>query len=276
MISCYIIGNAMTIESLIPHIEKFPLTRLIGCSVNISGSLDTVLPELPKLLFVETSFLSKFKSVLVNLGKKCNIIYIAETTSFAYEAFETYALDYLMKPLTFDLFERSINKFINFSLLAPAVPSESSSQVKKNRMISESFFIRADAKGTREIQIKCREVVYIESEENYVRVHTEEQNYLSHNTLKDMEINLTGDFFIRVHKSFIVNCDKISFVEGSVIVLNEKVKIPIGLTYRKAFFDRVSQKAIKKRTFSSIMGASKYMVYVLLINDILADATAFI
>lgn len=274
MISCYIIGDAMTIESLSRHIEKFPLTRLIGYSVHISGSLDSRLSELPKLLFVETSYLTRFKSALVSLGKQCNIVYVAESTNYAYEAFETYALDYLMKPLTFALFERSINKFINFSLLAP--PNSSSQTLpKKTDAITDSFFIRSDARGMKEILIRCKEVIFIESEQNYVIVHTEDHRYVSHNSLKDMEENLSSHFFIRVHKSFIINYDKISFVEGSVVVLNEKFKIPIGLTYKKAFFDRTSQKAIKKKNFSNVISLSKYLTKILLLVNLLENGTIF-
>lgn len=264
MISCYIIGSALTFESLSQHIEKFPLTRLIGSSVYISDGQISMLSELPKLVFVEVSYLFKFKTTLLNLGKHCNIVYVAETKRFAYEAFETYALDYLMKPLTFDLFERSISKFMNFSRLASP-----SSNVKmladKKPMITDSFFIRSDAKGMKDILIKCKEVVFIESDQNYVVVHTEGNKYVSHNTLRDMEDNLAGQLFMRVHKSYIINCEKISFVEGNVLVLNEKLKIPIGQTYRKEFNDRMSQKVIKKKNFLNMVVFSEYATKVLLI-----------
>lgn len=275
MISCYIIGNSLTIESLSEHIEKFPLTKLIGYSLYVNDNLVSMLTELPKLVFVEASYIFKFKATLVSLGKLCNIVYLAETTSYAYEAFETFALDYLMKPLTFDLFERSINKFINFSLLAPP-RSSGKMLIHKKPTITDSFFIRSDAKGMKDILIKCKEVVFIESEQNYVVVHTEDNKYVSHNTLKDMEENLAGQLFIRVHKSFIINCDKISFVEGNVIVLNEKLKIPIGLTYRKAFYDRMSQKVIKKKNFLNMIAFSEYATKVLLIFNFLSNVSEFI
>ena len=275
MISCYIIGNSLTIESLSPHIEKFPLTKLIGYSSQVSDNLVSMLTEMPKLIFVEASYIFKFKKTLVSLGKLCNIVYVAETTSYAYEAFETFALDYLMKPLTFDLFERSINKFINFSLSAP--PSSSGKMLtQKMPKITDSFFIRSDAKGMKDILIKCKEVVFIESEQKYVVVHTEDNKYVSHNTLKDMEENLAGQLFIRVHKSFIINCEKISFVEGNVIVLNEKLKIPIGLTYRKAFFDRMSQKVIRKKNFINMVAFSEYATKVLLVFNFLNHVTELI
>ena len=180
-----------------------------------------------------------------------------------------------MKPLTFDLFERSINKFINFSLSAP--PSSSGKMLtQKMPKITDSFFIRSDAKGMKDILIKCKEVVFIESEQNYVVVHTEDNKYVSHNTLKDMEENLAGQLFIRVHKSFIINCEKISFVEGNVIVLNEKLKIPIGLTYRKAFFDRMSQKVIRKKNFINMVAFSEYATKVLLVFNFLNHVTELI
>jgi len=270
MISCYIIGDLHSIENLKSHIEKFPLTRLIGYSINAMVNLETVLREVPKILFVDISFIKQFKNALIKMGRLSNIIYIADTTNYAYEAFETFALDYIMKPLTFDLFERSMNKFINFSLAAPPKIAEQNSLNNKIGSISDSFFIRSDEKGMKDIMIKCKEVVFIESEQNYVIVHTEGNKFVSHNTLKDMEENLSSHSFIRVHKSFIINYDKITFVEGSVIVLNERCKIPIGLTYKKAFADRMNQKVIRKKNLN-IFAVSKYATKALLIFNLLGN-----
>ncbi len=272
MISCYIIGDASTVERLTIHIEKFPLTRLIGSSIQFSGNLNSLMSELPKILFIDVDYINKFKSALVDFGKRCNIIYIANTTKYAYNAFETFALDYLMKPLTFELFERSINKFISFSLSAPPLVNKHKIILNNNTTISDSFFIRSDSKGMKEILVKCNEVIFIESDQNNVMVHTHENKYLSHNTLKDMEENLPNHFFIRVHKSFIINFDKISYVEGSVVLVNEKFKIPIGLTFKKAFFEKMSHKVIRKKNLHRVLSLPKYLTNIIFLINLIENA----
>lgn len=276
MISCYIIGDAITVECLSLYIEKFPLTKLIGYSISITDNLEAQLTDLPKILFVDISFITKFKSALTRVGKLCNIIYLADTKAYAYEAFETFALDYLMKPLTFDLFERSINKFISFSLLAPPKTPNLVLPDHRTETISDSFFIRSDLKGLKEVLIKCSDVVFIEAEQNYVVVHTENKAYVSHNSLKEMEENLSDRFFIRIHKSFIINYDKISSIEGSFVVLNEEHKIQIGLTYKKAFFERKNRKIIKKKNYTNLVAFSKFATSILLIFHFFSDAYGYV
>lgn len=278
MINCYIIGDQATIDCLKEHIEKFPLTVLKGYSFTTVSNLEGVLTDTPTVLFVEVTLITKFKSALTKIGKLCTIIYVADTKNYAYEAFETLALDYLMKPVTFEVFERSINKFINFSLLAPAKPAPVIQINHKIEAITDSFFIKSDFRGQKEILIKCNDVLFIEAEQNYVVLRTIDKKFICHNTLKEMEENLPDRYFIRVHKSFIINYDKITSVEGNIIVLNEneKYKIQIGNTYKKAFFERKSQKIIRKKNYFDMVSYSKYATLVLFLVEAFIDNLSLI
>jgi DNA-binding LytR/AlgR family response regulator len=122
--------------------------------------------------------------------------------------------------------------------------------LKKTEPITDSFFIKADVKGLKLIAVKCNEVLFMEAYENYVLLHLSDgRKFVCHNTMKEMEESLPSAFFIRVHKSFIINYDKVSCIEGNIIVLgqNENHKIQIGKIYRKAFFERRSVRMIKKQ-----------------------------
>ncbi len=270
MINCSVIADLSTIECLERHIDKYPLTVLCGYSFLDSFNPDEVLFNDPKIIFVDISLLKKFKPALLKIGRRCSIIYVANTKEYAYDAFEALALDYLLKPLTFEAFERSINKFISFSLLAPAKASPVVQINHKIEAITDSFFIKSDFRGQKEILIKCNDVIFIEAEQNYVVLHTLDKKFICHNTLKEMEENLPNRYFIRVHKSFIINYDKITSVEGNIIILNEneKLKIQIGSTYKKAFFERKSQKIIRKKNFYELAGYSKYATFLLLITEL--------
>ncbi len=278
MISCYIIGDQTTIDCLKGHIEKFPLTVLKGYSFTTVSNLEGVLTDIPTILFVEVGLIPKFKSALLKIGKLCNIIYVADTKAYAYEAFETLALDYLLQPVTFDLFERSINKFISFSLLAPVKQTPVIQINHKIEAITDSFFIKSDFRGQKEILIKCNDVLFIEAEQNYVVLRTLDKKFICHNTLKEMEESLPNRYFIRVHKSFIINYDKITAVEGNVITLNdnEKLKIQIGNTYKKAFFERKSHKIIRKKNYFDMVSYSKYATMLLLMIEPLINSYTYI
>ena len=246
MINAYIIGEKSTIDILKIHIEKHPLTELQGYSLESSKDLHTILFLKPKIIFVDTSVIRNYKAMLLRIGQECSIIYIANCSSDAFDAFELLAFDYLLKPLSFERFEKSINKFIQLSLLA-ALPQDAIT--RRLDPITDSFFIKADLKGLKEVLVKCHEVLFIEADQNYVFIHMiDQRKYICHHTMKEMEESLPLAYFIRVHKSFIINYNQVTSIEGNVIVLNdnEKQKILIGNTYRKAFFDRKNQKVIKK------------------------------
>jgi len=119
--------------------------------------------------------------------------------------------------------------------------------IPKRLDITDSFFIKAEVKGLKEVQVRCNEILYIEAGQNYVFIHmVNQRKHFCHNTMKEMEESLPIAHFIRVHKSFIINYNQVTSIEGKVIVLDGKQKVLIGITYRKAFFDRKNQKMIKK------------------------------
>jgi two-component system LytT family response regulator len=246
MISCYIIAEQSTVDILKPQIERHPVTTLQGYDTDVLYHLSHVLMFKPNIIFVETSFIEKSKAALLQIGKECSIIFVSNSPSLAYEAFETFAFDYLVKPLPFERFEQSINKFLQFMLFA----SHQSMNPKRNQPISESFFVKVDGKGVKEVLVKCKEVVYIEAFQNYVVIHLMgDKKFICHNTMKEMEESLPISHFIRIHKSFIINYEKITSIEANLIELeyNEHNKLLIGNTYRKAFFEKKSQKVIKKQ-----------------------------
>lgn len=247
MISCSVIGRLSTIQILKSYIEKFPLTTFIGSFEKTLNDFNLVLIGKPQIVFIEASLIKKNKAILKKIALECTIIYIADNSSYAYDAFELLALDYLLNPISFERFEQSINKFIQFSLLNP-LPLATIQ--KRLEPITESFFIKADIKGQKQILIKCNEVLYIEADQNYVFIYlTRQRKFLCHNTMKEMEESLPMSYFIRIHKSFIINYDQVTSIEGNYVVLdyNEKHKILIGNTYKKSFFERKNQKMIRKQ-----------------------------
>ena len=254
MISCYIISEQKTVDLLSHHIERFPLTMLLGHSCLISKDLGTISKLKPKIVFVDASLLHKCKATLLCIAQLCTVIYISDCKNTAIDAFDALGFDYILKSHTYERFEMSINKFVQFALRAPE-PIKIHSDI-----ITNSFFIKADSKGLKEIRINCAEVLYIEAEQNYVNIHmVNGKKHTTHNTMKEMEECLPEKQFGRVHKSFIINYEKITIVEGNDIYLseNERPKIRIGYTYRKAFHEKKNQILIKRKSFLEVLDFSR-------------------
>ncbi|MBB2144006.1 hypothetical protein GM921_00785 [Pedobacter sp. LMG 31464] len=108
--------------------------------------------------------------------------------------------------------------------------------------------MKTDTKGIKEVKIFYKDIVYIEAQHNHVIVYLENnKQHVVFNTMKDMEENLPFALFSRIHKSFIINDDKISYIEGNAVILNDntKLKIVIGNTFRKAFIEKKNKRVIK-------------------------------
>lgn len=257
MISCYVIGELHTVESLCVYINDYPLTQLKGYTVQRPESFDAVYSIKPDIVFTDVALLSGNNGWLERIKQFSSIILVSENTEMAFEAFERSAFDYLIRPVTYNRFVKSINKFNHIIQLAYAV------QGPKKQQVIDSFFIKADAKGLKEFLIKCDQLIYIQAMQNYVVLHMENNQRLScHNTMKEMEDGLPGACFSRIHKSYIINDEKITAIEGNTVILNgnETNKLLIGSTYRKAFFEKKAQKMIKKKAGVQIFSYSRLAV----------------
>jgi DNA-binding LytR/AlgR family response regulator len=254
MISCYVIGELHTVESLCVYISDHSLTQLKGYSIHRPEKFDAVYSIRPDIVFVDVALLGANNSWLERIKQFSSIVFISENTDMAFEAFENAAFDYLISPVTFNRFVKSINKFEHLTQLVHAL-----SGVKKQHVV-DSFFIKADSKGIKEFLIKCDQLVYIEAMQNYVVLYMENnQRFSCHNSMKEMEDNLSTSSFSRIHKSYIINDEKINAIEGNMVMLNgyEENKLLIGNTYRKAFFEKKAQKMIKKKAGIQILSYSR-------------------
>lgn len=239
MISCYVIGELHTVESLCVYINEYPLNQLKGYSVHRPESFDAVYSIRPDIVFVDFAFLSGNSSWLERIKQFSSIVLVSENTEMAFEAFEHSAFDFLIRPVTFNRFVKDINKFNQLTQLVHSV------QGPKRQQVVDSFFIKADAKGLKEFLIKCDQLIYIQAMQNYVVLQMENnQRFSWHNKMKEMEDGLPSACLSRIHKSYIINDETITAIEGNTVILNgdEANKLLIGSTYRKVFLKKRRKK----------------------------------
>jgi two-component system LytT family response regulator len=254
MISCYVIGELSTVESLCIYISDYPLTQLKGYSIQRPESFDAVYSIRPDIVFVDVTLLGGNDGWLERIKQFSSIVLVSENTEKAFEAFEHAAFDFLIRPVTFNRFAKSINKFDHLTQLAYSV------HAAKKQHVVDSFYIKADSKGLKEILIKCDRLIYIQAMQNYVVLYMENNERFScHNSMKEMEDSLPISCFSRIHKSYIINDEKITSIEGNMVMLSgdDTTKLLIGNTYRKTFFEKKAQKMIRKKAGVQIFSYSK-------------------
>jgi DNA-binding LytR/AlgR family response regulator len=169
--------------------------------------LDINLPKLSGINFIKT------------LIHPPMVIFTTAYPEFAVEGFELNAIDYLLKPFSFERFLKAVNK---------AIEKINSSSVIKAKKEDSFIFLKADKKIHK---IDIDSILYIEAIGDYMKVVTATGQLLVNETMKKMQENLIANSFIRVHKSFIISRNKIRFIEGNYVQVADK-SIPIGATYR--------------------------------------------
>lgn len=243
MINCVIIDDEpLARENIANYVENVAFLKLVG-----QGSNPLELNELLKNTKVDLIFLDiqmpvingiDFLKITPNLPK---VILTTAYPSYALEGFDLDVLDYLLKPITFNRFLKAVNKASEFLQLEQVNdrPTESNEE-------NSYFFIKCDHKYEK---IYIEDVLYVQALQNYVTICTEEKKYVSLLPLKNVEQNLMDRNFIRVHKSYIVNINKINNLESHELTIGTSV-IPISRNYRKEVKDRILGDSLWKNNSS--------------------------
>jgi DNA-binding LytR/AlgR family response regulator len=163
--------------------------------------------------------------LLQTLSPRPLIIFTTAYSQYAVESYALNALDYLLKPVTFERFLLAINKAV------AALSSRNTNTMDEGA----ALLIKS---GPQTHRVKVSDILYLEKEGNYITVHTKEGKILIRENMGDIFGLLPEADFIRVHKSYVVAIRHISMIEVHQLVVGGE-KIPIGSTYRDSFRDRL-------------------------------------
>jgi DNA-binding LytR/AlgR family response regulator len=148
------------------------------------------------------------------------IIFTTAYPEYAIEGFNLDAVDYLLKPISFSRFSKSVEKFQR-SLIPISSDKDGFILVKS---------------GKKEFRVKTESIIYIESMGDYVRLVTSNQGIITHGTMQQFLSLLPPAQFCRIHKSYLINLDKIEFFEGNLVCVAGK-KFSLGKTFRDSFLE---------------------------------------
>ena len=209
------------------YIEKTPGLNLSGSFDNPLDAIEFLTNEAVDLIFVDIQMpdLSGLEFTR-SLAKGPKVIFTTAYEKYALEGFRLDVIDYLLKPFSYEEFLKAVQKAVRLIKLEKEVPD----QVDTN---SEFLFLKSDYKIRR---INFNDILYIEGLKDYVKVfiHGSDKPVLSLITLKALEAKLPEAKFMRVHRSFIVNLERIDTIERSRIVFG-KTYIPVGEQYKDKF-----------------------------------------
>jgi DNA-binding LytR/AlgR family response regulator len=148
-------------------------------------------------------------------------------SEFALESYDYGVIDYLLKPIYFPRFLKSIDRFF----------STENVKAKEDEVVVNSVSVKVDGYF---VDIELDQLLYAQSFGNYVKLHTTKRTYLASITTSEFEKCLPEKNFMRIHKSYIVALDKIDETEKDFVIIR-KEKLPIGITYKRELSDRLKK-----------------------------------
>lgn len=226
-IKCIIVDDEQLARTLLEnYIQKLPRLELIKKCKSPMEAMELLQDENIDLMFLDIQMPDLTGvELLKSLPSKPVVIFTTAYPEYALEGYQLDVIDYLLKPFSFERFVQSINKATeHIKLLRFQPPNTTSTSRPRKSYIT----VKADHKL---YKLKFDDILYIEGLKEYVSYYTENQRIIALQSLKGLEETLPKDQFMRIHKSYIVNIEKIRTLEGNMVELAGK-KLPIGKSYR--------------------------------------------
>jgi DNA-binding LytR/AlgR family response regulator len=255
MINCVIIDDEpLAREGMASYVKEVDFLHLVAsCEdpVELMKLLDRHPVDLV-FLDIQTPKMNGIEFLKI-IQRPPMVIITTAFPTYALEGFQLNALDYLLKPITFDRFFKAVNKakdyhqLLNRAVTADVGETGAVAASGGDGRTEDHFFIKC---GSKYEKIHFADILYVQGTQNYVTIYTKKGKYLTLLYLKNLEENLDSRSFIRVHKSYIVSIDQIESIEANEILIGTH-RVPISRNYRDQVIERVvSSKLWDKIKFS--------------------------
>lgn len=225
----------LALELISGYIQKTPFLEFVEGFTNPFNAMNFLLKNQVDLVFIDINMpeLSGIE-LLKALPVLPKIIFTTAYSEYGAESYEFNAVDYLMKPIKYDRFLKGVNKVFDLS----SAKKEEISVSVTNEAISQSVLIKS---GPKTFKMATDDILYIEAAGNYMLFYTLKGKIMTLMPMSEILTILPSNTFKRVHKSYIVSLKHIEIIEKSMIIIN-KTRIPIGITYREHFSSIIKNK----------------------------------
>ena len=238
IINCVIIDDEpLARKGLKEYIADTEVLNLVGEFDNAMKAADVIARGEVQLLFLDIQMpritgLEFFRT----LHNPPPVIFTTAFPQYALDGFEVNALDYLVKPISFERFFKAVMKAKEFY------------EVREQNMaptteIATHFYIKADNKI---VKINFEDILFAEALQNYVVIHTHDKKYITYLTFRSVEEYLPQAQFVKTHKSYIVAASRIDSIEGNEIRIGQH-SIPISRNLKDEVMERILKGKFLKR-----------------------------
>ncbi|RBL92395.1 LytR/AlgR family response regulator transcription factor [Chitinophaga flava] len=229
MINCIVVDDEpLARQLIISYIDQIADLHCLGCYNTAMEAFAVMQSQSVELMFLDIDMPGiNGMNFVKSIRNSPKVIFITAHAEFAVDAFEQEAVDYLVKPVSFDRFLKSVQKIVQ--------PGRVNHE-ERDTLQTSSIFLKVDK---RLIKVDFSEIRYIEALGDYLKVHTTGGTIVSYITIGKIESLLPTSKFIRIHRSTIINSSFIQYLEGNFMVV-DGIKLSVGLTYKEALIRRLS------------------------------------
>jgi two-component system LytT family response regulator len=238
MLSCYIIDDEEhPVELLRSYVERTPELMLLGWSNDPLKGMQKVGELRPDILFLDVDMpgISGIDVYRI-LGDSCRVVFTTAHMQYAVDAYDLAAADFLLKPIRFERFLKSVHRIRNAGYIKDGA---------RNEKEEAAIFLQTGQKG-KLVRVLINEIVYVETMGNYVKIHLPKETLTVYISLRELSSQLPEWSFERIHKSYLVNFARITGIEGNRVWLEGGHEVPLGIQFREPFIEKVNRRTLKK------------------------------
>lgn len=232
---CVIDDEPLAKDLIASYVEKTPFMELVGKFSSAQEAVKTILEEKIDVVFLDIQMpqLNGLEFARI-IPPSCRIVFTTAYDSYALEGYKVNALDYLVKPVSYEEFAGAASRALEWTEMYR----------KAGECVRDNDFIIVKSEY-KQIQIPVKDIIFIEGLKDYVKIYIEGESgpVMSLMSMKTLESCLPESEFMRVHRSYIVNKSKIRLIERNRIVFG-KHYIPVSDSYKQNFTDWVSSKSL--------------------------------
>jgi DNA-binding LytR/AlgR family response regulator len=226
IMDCLIIDDEEMSRNMVKHfVEKTEALNLVGICEDPIEAANILKKTKVDILFLDFEMPNMSGYDLIKtLDSPPQIIMVTAKKEHAAEAFDYNVTDYLVKPITYARFFQAVSRarenIVNL----------------RGKLRPNEIYVRTESKI---VKVNLDDLLYVEALADYIMLFTADNKFIVHSTMKGFQSKLPGDKFVRIHRSYIVNIDKVASIENLFVVINNKY-IPIGASYKDDFMNRLN------------------------------------
>lgn len=237
MIKCFIIDDEQpAINVLSAYISQIQELELVGSDTNPVKGIEKIKLLKPDVVFLDIQMNEmNGLDVMQILHKEIKVVFCTAYSQFAVESYDLNAVDYLMKPVSFARFMKTIDRL-----------QEKSKEDRPGEVIPNDYLFFAMEQKGKMRRIDLDDIDYIEGMSNYMAFHILGKQILLYTTMKELEEKLPSSQFMRIHKSYIIAFNKIELIEKHCVKMrNYESLLPISESYRDALYEKIKGRVIR-------------------------------